>query len=517
MRIPKPAALFAAVLLLFSVLSQSFVSAMEPAQASTLLITEVQTGGTDNASLELVELYNSGNSEVDLREWQLQYLAATGTGWIVKSNLTGVIAAGGYYLIATTDYTGARQATMSSGLSANGGHVRVVAPGIGTTDLTSWGSALQPDGTVAAAPAAGMSIQRCTTDGATYIDTNINGDDFAEYPPSPGVGVVCISPEPEVPEAPETHPQCQSMIFSEVLPNPAGSDTGAEFIELFNPTGTTINLAGCTLQINDKHYTFGDTPITARGYLVISDVQTGLSLPNTPGGTIYLLAGDIEVATVIYPASMPDGAVWAWSGNQWQASYEATPGQSNVLLTAKPCPAGQTRSTETGRCRSLANPANNELTPCKTGQERNPETNRCRAVAGASTGLTPCKPGRIRNPNTNRCRAADSTASTLVPCKSGQERNPATNRCRSIGTTSTSLKPCTDGQERNPETNRCRKIATVAATHPVEVKDVASTSKAPVAWWLLGMIGIGAASYAIYEWRHEIMKKIAAYRTQRRA
>jgi hypothetical protein len=511
MRIPKPAALFAAILLLFSFVHQPLITAEESVTTlPPLLITEVQTGGLTNAAEELVELYNPGNTALDLNGWQVQYMAATGTNWISKADLSGTVDAGAYYIVATTGYIQPRQAVMASGLSANGGHIRLItSEGIGI-DMTSWGSAMQPETAPAEAPQLGMNIQRCVADNGVYVDSDDNGTDYGVYSPTPGTGIGCLLPGPETPpvDIPDPQPKCQAVVFSEILPNPKGTDAGAEFIELLNTSDEAIDLEGCQLLIGSQEYVFPQAMIIdARSYLTISDTQTDIQLPNSTGGTLYLLDGDTEVATAGYPQDMPDGSVWMHEDGQWAISYSPTPGEPNVLLAVKPCPPGQTRSPETGRCGAVATNPKGPL-PCKQGQIRNPDTNRCRAVAGVSATLTPCKPGQTRNPATNRCRASVATASALVPCKPGQERNPDTNRCRSLASTVSSLKPCTAGQERSPETNRCRKVAALATAHPVEVKDVASNSKAPVAWWLFGAVGVGAASYAIYEWRHEILKKL---------
>jgi hypothetical protein len=511
MLIPKPAALFAAILLLFSFIHQPLITAEESVTTlPPLLITEVQTGGLTNAAEELVELYNPGNTALDLNGWQVQYMAATGTNWITKADLSGTVNAGAYYIVGTTDYAQLRHAVMTSGLSANGGHIRLITPEGTGIDMTSWGSAMQPETAPAEAPETGMSIQRCAADNGLYADSDDNSTDYGVYSPTPGTGIGCLLPEPETPpvDIPDPQSQCQAVVFSEILPNPEGADAGAEFIELLNTSDEVVDLEGCQILIGSQEYVFPQTTIIdARGYLTISDTQTGIRLPNSAGGTLYLLDGDTEIAAAGYPQDMPDGSVWMHKDGQWAISYFPTPGEHNVLLTVKPCPPGQTRSPETGRCSSAATIPKDPL-PCKQGQTRNPETNRCRAAASVSTTPAPCKPGQTRNPATNRCRASVTIASALAPCKPGQERNPDTNRCRSLANTVSSLKPCAAGQERSPETNRCRKVAVLATAHPVEVKDVASTSKPPIAWWLFGAIGVGAASYAIYEWRHEILKKL---------
>jgi predicted extracellular nuclease len=58
-------------------------------------------GGNSGAPYQndFVELFNHGDSPVDLTGWSVQYASSTGTSWQV-TKLTGSIPAGGYHLVA---------------------------------------------------------------------------------------------------------------------------------------------------------------------------------------------------------------------------------------------------------------------------------------------------------------------------------------------------------------------------------------------------------------------------------
>jgi hypothetical protein len=303
---------------------------------------------------------------------------------------------------------------------------------------------------------------------------------------------------------------CEGIIINEILPNPAGSDTGQEFTELYNPTNEVISLKGCSLQTsaNSKKYEFGSKSLQPKEYLAVDDTLSGLTLSNTSGGTVWLLSPSEELQAIVYPGNLEDDQSWALFSGGWQATYKPTRAAANVLLALKPCPAGEERSAETGQCRSLsAGQGGNALAPCRQDQERNPETNRCRLIQVAAAGLTACKPGQVRNPETNRCRSILGASSSLAPCKPNQERNPATNRCRSASASASDLKPCTEGQERNPETNRCRKVASASgqAGGLAQVKDIDSGGfSSNPRWMLAGLGAAGALGYAGFEWRREV-------------
>ena len=67
-----------------------------------VVISEVYGGGGNSGATythDYIELYNRGASAVDLTGWSVQYASAAGTTWAVRTNLTGSIGAGRYYLI----------------------------------------------------------------------------------------------------------------------------------------------------------------------------------------------------------------------------------------------------------------------------------------------------------------------------------------------------------------------------------------------------------------------------------
>src|SRR5687767_8283238 len=69
--------------------------------ALEVAISEIYGGGGNSGSTythDFIELYNLSADPVDLSGWSVQYASATGTSWQVTS-LSGIIPAGGYYLI----------------------------------------------------------------------------------------------------------------------------------------------------------------------------------------------------------------------------------------------------------------------------------------------------------------------------------------------------------------------------------------------------------------------------------
>lgn len=147
-----------------------------------IVINEVQTEGTA-ADNEFVELFNPTPCEVLLEGWSLKYSAVSGN--TPSTFFTGLsshkLLSGGYFVVAHTSFSGAKNATYSAGkLAADDGQVglfdklddKVDAVGYGTIAagnrvLTESNPAPSPGGT-------GKSVQR-VPNGA---DTNNNQADF---------------------------------------------------------------------------------------------------------------------------------------------------------------------------------------------------------------------------------------------------------------------------------------------------------------------------------------------------
>ncbi|HSX35339.1 MAG TPA: lamin tail domain-containing protein [Patescibacteria group bacterium] len=213
--------------------SSTAVYADDATPVSTLmqapvLISEVQAGSAASASEEFIELYNTTGADIDFsaHAWQLEIASSTATSWaspLRSVALSGVIASGGHYIVASQftsggvveQYlSGSAAQWFSAGISAAAGHVRLSY----TTNQT------QSDGTCSAAqtvddeiewsapktgaPAtpsidgrsvfvtlkttglpAGNSLQRQVDPGMhLYADTNSDATDFMLATlPSPGV------------------------------------------------------------------------------------------------------------------------------------------------------------------------------------------------------------------------------------------------------------------------------------------------------------------------------------------
>ena len=264
--------------------------------------------------LEWVELYHAGHEAVDLTGWKIQSATSSwGTYYTFKG---GSIAPGEFLLIGGSLVSGADAVTdksLGNGTSNTDG-VRLVDCAGFPVDTALYGSPNEDELTddlgdiatrTAAAPGEGASLQR-VEDG---YDTNDSQADFAEtYAPSPG------APNPKL-EPVVCEPSEGDLTINEFMPDPDGSDQGYEWIELYNPSGAPVSVAGWGVAAGTSDYDSldlvfpGGTSVPAGGFLVVggewveeADVVLDVSLGNgtgTDGLQLVDCDGNV-VDTVVY-------------------------------------------------------------------------------------------------------------------------------------------------------------------------------------------------------------------------
>lgn len=335
------------------------------------------------------------------------------------------------------------------------------------------------------------------------------------------------APDPDPTPIPDPSPEptitYANVYISELLPNPASpkTDSEDEFVELYNPNNDQVNLKNYVIQTggdNQYHYTLPEITLGAHEYKSFYSGDTGLILGNTTSKARILAPNDEVVGESPAYEDVGEDEAWALIDSTWQVTNRPSPDAENLASvttpndsggkgaddsTFTPCPPGKYRNPDTNRCRNIE--VATSLTPCNAGQFRSAETNRCRKISTAGTSLAPCASGQYRNAQTNRCRKVSSAGAGVAACKVGQYRNLTTKRCRKIASANT-VAPCKEGYERNKETNRCRKVLAALANNPLT--DVASAASKPVSYPVIGVVGILALGYGIFEYRQELRKHL---------
>lgn len=505
------------VLVLFLVVVPALSVRAEVAEPATspLIITELKVRNNSSGYNEFIELYNPNSTTIDLSNYSLRYFNILNPSSDLQPNSEKQLSTASYtvlpfsHVVLGKDTAGIMlPAPFTSLLDATGTIQLVTIDGQveGVVEQISWTNKLvdvmAPGVYPPIVTTCTLQNTSCSDVAASFTRQQDQQGVYTDFDsmwistqPSPWQPIRLVVPddpeEPaELPENPEeevpnpdegviSQPTCEGLTISELLPNPAGSDIGSEYIEIHNPTSGPISLMHCSLKTtaNGKVYDLPDTLLAPDAYISVPDSQSFLTLANAAGGTVWLLSPTDEVDAVSYAPDLDEDVAWAFVDGIWLPTYMPTPGMGNIDVAIKPCPEGQRRDMLTNRCQNIVSAAVSGQVSCKSGQERNPVTNRCRSVVLAGTSLTPCKPGQKRNPDTNRCRSVLSS-STLGPCPEGQERSPETNRCRKQGDSG----------------------GTLAA-----VSDVKSMRTAPgPAWWMFGGVILLAVGYGVYEWRNDI-------------
>ena len=287
-----------------------------------------------DAGFEWVEIVNTDAAAVDLTGWEIEAgTASYGSkfvfpAWILQPGervLVGEASVVGADLVATLGLGNAGASCDALRLvDATGLVIDTVVYGPVNTD--GW---LDDTGAVAtsfpSAPSSGSSIARLP-DG---VDTQQCGVDFQEQAtPTPDATNDVAAPVDTGPplDTGAVAPACDpasGVVLNEVVSDPAGADTNLEWVELYNPGGSPVDVSGWTVSSGTTSFSgTGTLPagaiVPAGGYLVVGQsaipevdvVAAGFTLGNasTSSDGVQLATCDGAVVdTVIYGSPNTDG------------------------------------------------------------------------------------------------------------------------------------------------------------------------------------------------------------------
>lgn len=251
--------------------------------------------GQANQDDEWIELFNPGDSPIDLRGWRLDDVADGGSDPYIIPDGT-VIAPRGHLLIFKRD----------SGLSLNNGGdgVRLLRPDASEMDAHAFGRS-QPDASYARL----VDGELPWTDALPPSPGGPNGDPAprtppagetptppAATPPAPGASP---SPAPSAsPAGPSATPDPATLhlplLISEVLfdPEAPGNDAALEWLELHNPSAGAVSLAGWAVGDRSDWDTLPGLSLPAGAFLVVaaSDAAAAAVAQANPKAMILVLA-----------------------------------------------------------------------------------------------------------------------------------------------------------------------------------------------------------------------------------
>jgi len=338
-----------------------------------IIITEIHYnsddgGGYPDADYEFIELYNNESFAVDLSGYEIPNMSFTFPG-------STSIAAGEYIVIAlnSTTYSGNGYQVFdtTAGLSNSGETVSLESPNAVVIDTVTYDTS-SPWPTAADGGGPSMELDDLSFDnslGGSWIAQSVNGTPGG----APAVISGCTDPSATNYDVTATveDGSCTygsaTVTITELHYNPCtdqGNDGDYEFLELYNASGSTVDITGWELL--GFEYTFPATTTIAAGeyiivvinggaanytgsYQVFELPSSGPSMLNT-GESIALLDGSsnyIDYVNYSNSSPWPTGAdgncsslevINTGSGNNypanWQASYTfgGTPGAQNSTL-----------------------------------------------------------------------------------------------------------------------------------------------------------------------------------------
>lgn len=307
------------------------------AQSDGMLISQLQTGGigSGHASEEFIELYNSGAVPLSLDGWHIQYRTATiagdcTKGWSTKVTLPAsiVVPAYSYWLAAATNYLSGSDVDgrFAPGIPGAKGALRLLSGSGQTVDALAWGGAACGNGTAALAIPDGQSLERRPGSDQALGGNGINTtDNLADF-------ILRGLPLPRShASAPEPPLSGSTTVFPVLQLTEVGFGSAA-FIELHNPTGSSVQVSAYALVVAGRVYHLLPMMIEPDGYKVIWMTDAKLTLSDS-GGEVRLTdpAGGANDQAMWSRA--PAGAAWASLDGSWQWTALPTPGAANIAQT----------------------------------------------------------------------------------------------------------------------------------------------------------------------------------------
>nr|WP_276900860.1 lamin tail domain-containing protein [Pedobacter kyonggii] len=292
------------------------VGTTPPAAPTHIVISEIYGGGGNSGATfknDYIELYNPGNTAVDLTGWSVQYLNAAGTGTWAKTDLTGSIPAKSFYLVQeavgaggtvnlpTPDATGTLTLSGTTGkvilsssnvlLTGANPSTAVVVDKVGfgptatgfetaPTPLISNTTSIERKAS-ATSTAATLAVGGAEEFNGNGYDTDNNSTDFVVTAPNPQNSSV---KEPT---------GANHVVISEVYGG--GGNSGAayknDFIELYNPTLSAVDLTGWSVQYASATGTGNWAATTLSGSIAPKGFYL-IQLAAGAGGTVDLPTPD---------------------------------------------------------------------------------------------------------------------------------------------------------------------------------------------------------------------------------
>jgi uncharacterized protein len=264
------------------------------AQSPDVVVSQVYGGGGNSGATyrnDFIELFNRGATPVDVTGWSVQYASAAGSTW-QKTDISGTIPAGGYYLVREAAGAGGTldlptpDATGTIAMGAAAGKVALITnrvfltcgattgsclPNPAIRDFVGYGSADNFEGTGPTPTLTNTTAALRGNGGCT--DTDDNTSDFATGAPNPRNSAAPLNPCPTDPSV--------TLDCGDALLTWAGRAT-TRTLTASDPNGTVMDFAITDITPSPAPGAItlsNETPATAPGETATADVDVDASVP----------------------------------------------------------------------------------------------------------------------------------------------------------------------------------------------------------------------------------------------
>ncbi len=294
-------------------------------EPGTIVINELVSDPTDGEE-EFIELYNTTEASVLLTGWWVE------DGSEAKTMLEGSLSANGFAAFEKP----------KGNLNNSGDIVIIFDPNGNEIDQVTYGT--WDDGNTsdnAPAPSDPLSLAR-RIDG---LDADNDFYDFVltETITKGKANIISLTTT----DGNGTGKVLGTKIFTskvkinEIYPNPPGSDSEDEFIELHNTSAEAVDITNWKLgDGSSKRYIIKEGTIAPGAYLVMKRAMTGIALNNSGGESvgIYDPNGAI-VEQAQYTSSASEGESWAKKEDgSWAWTTDVTPSEMNKIAGKSAAP-----------------------------------------------------------------------------------------------------------------------------------------------------------------------------------
>lgn len=294
-------------------------------EPGSIVINELVSDPTDGET-EFVELYNTTDKSISLSTWWIE------DGSEAKTSITGSIASHGFKVIEQP----------KGNLNNTGDRVTLFDPSETQIDRVTYGS--WDDGNTsdnAPAPDDPLSLAR-RIDG---LDADNDFYDFVltETITKGKANTISLTTDDGTGTGKVlgTKIYTSQIKINELYPNPPGSDTDDEFIELYNTSAKTVDITDWKLgDGSKKRYTITEGSIPPGGYLVMKRSMTGIALNNSGGESVGLYdPNGAIVEQAQYTGSAAEGQSWAKKDDgSWAWTTDVTPSEANSITGKSAAP-----------------------------------------------------------------------------------------------------------------------------------------------------------------------------------